>query len=80
MHRDMTMDDKLRLRAHVGSHKLFKAAVEGRGGYQLPVSVLSPSQWANLRTLVELDFVDVIDGRLVVRFTASSLMRMGYLS
>lgn len=81
--RDMTLADRLRLRADHGSHKLFKRLIQGsEGGGVLKVSDLRPGEYLNLRTLLELGYVEVIDGvggDLIVQFTITSLKRLGYL-
>jgi hypothetical protein len=83
--RDMTRSDRMRLKAHAASHKLFKRLLspipgtDESDGLAPLVADLSKAQWRDLRTLVELGFVDVSDARVIVCFTISSLARMGYL-
>lgn len=78
--RDMTRDDKLRLRAHRGAFRLFPKLVQGgQDGRALFVAQLGKAEWTTLRTLTELGFVDVDDGRVIVNFSIGSLVALGYL-
>lgn len=78
---DMTPADRMRLRAHPRSHSLFKMLVTGltEDGLAARVANLTPTQYKQLRTLLELGYVTVEDGRLVVEFTVSSLAKLDYI-
>lgn len=77
----MTPSDRMRLKADRASHKLFKAIVTEptADGLARSVSELSPTEWKHLRTLVQLDAVDIREGRVIVKYTVSSLCDMGYI-
>lgn len=70
----MTKHDRMRLKAHGASHKVFKHLLTDN-----LVANLTPTQWTHLRTLVELGYVDIDDGHAVVNFTISSLVELEYL-
>jgi hypothetical protein len=82
--RHMTATDEARLKAHPDSERLFRKALTPGGsdpeGCARLVAELSETEYRHLRTLLELDFLRVDDGRLLVPFTVSSIVRLGYLS
>lgn len=78
--RDMTLADRMRLKAHRASHKLFQKLLEGTpDGTVHKVCDLTATQWVSLRTLVELGYVSIEDGRVMVELTITSLSRLGYV-
>jgi hypothetical protein len=72
--RNMDASDRMRLKAHAPSHKLFRKLMSENS-----VAEMSSTEWRNLRTLVELGYVDIDDARVIVNFTISSLVELGYL-
>jgi hypothetical protein len=80
MMRDMTKDDEDRLALHPLSRRLLHGLTKGApDGMARQVATLETNEWRHLRPLLELGFVDVEDGRCIVAFTVSSLVRMGYV-
>lgn len=78
--RDMTTHDRMRLKANWTSHRLFKKLVEGgKDGLAMQTCDLSRAEWTSLRTLVELRFVNIDNGAILIRFTVSSLKRLEYV-
>lgn len=81
--RHMTAGDGARLKEHPDSERLFRKALTPGGsdpqGLARLVAELSAAEYRHLRTLLELGFLHVEDGRLLVPFTISSLSRLGYL-
>jgi hypothetical protein len=76
--RDMTIADRMRLKAHRASHKLFQKLIKD-DTIDGQVARLSPTEWVNLRTLIELGYVDIEDSRIVFNLSISSLQTLGYI-
>lgn len=78
--RDMTVDDWMRLKGHPNANRLFKKLLGGTSdGTTHKVCYLNGREWLALRTLVELSYVDIENGRVVITFTISSLVRLEYI-
>jgi hypothetical protein len=78
--RDMTVHDRMRLKAHRTSHRLFKKLVEGGSdGLATQVCDLTATEWKSLRTLIELGYVNIDNGAIIIEFTVSSLAALDYV-
>lgn len=79
MMRDMTQADSDRLAKHPLSGRAFKTLVAGNRDRVYRVSEIGPENWKKVKVLLELGFVDVRDGDVIINFTVSSLVKLGYV-